>query len=107
MKAQSNDTIAAISTATSAAAVSMVRLSGERAIEIADSIFVSMSGKKISEIKGYSALYGEVFDKKGKFDTAVALLFRAPKSYTGENVVELTVHGGMYLVKRLLRDAPT
>lgn len=105
MKAQSNDTIAAISTATSAAAVSMVRLSGERAIEIADSIFVSMSGKKIIEIKGYSALYGEVFDKKGKFDTAVALLFRAPKSYTGENVVELTVHGGMYLVKRLLRAA--
>ena len=66
-------------------------------------VFASVSGKKICELKGYSALYGSVFDKDGSFDSAVALLFRAPKSYTGENVVEITVHGGLYLTRRLLR----
>lgn len=97
------DTISAISTAPQASAVSSVRLSGENAIEIADKVFASHSGKKLCEIKGYTALYGSVFDKDGNFDNAVALVFRAPKSYTGENVVEITVHGGLYLTRRLLR----
>lgn len=99
------DTITAISTAPQASAVSSVRLSGENAIEIADKVFASNSGKKLCEIKGYRALYGSVFDKDGTFDNAVALVFRAPKSYTGENVVEITVHGGLYLTRRLLRAA--
>ena len=99
------DTIAAISTAAFPSAVSLVRLSGERAIEIADKLFEAKSGKKLSEIKGYSALYGSVFDKDGTFDNAVALVFHAPKSYTGENVVEITLHGGLYLSRRLLRAA--
>jgi tRNA modification GTPase len=102
-KKMAADTIAAISTAAFPSAVSLVRLSGENAIEIADKLFEAKSGKKLSEIKGYSALYGSVFDKDGVFDSAVALVFRAPKSYTGENVVELTVHGGLYLTRRLLR----
>jgi len=97
------DTIAAISTAAFPSAIGTVRLSGESAIEIADKVFVSRSGKKIAEKEGYSALYGSVCDKDGVFDNAVALLFRAPKSYTGEDVVEITVHGGIYLTKRLLR----
>ncbi len=99
------DTIVAISTAPQPSAVSCVRLSGENAIEISDRIFASNSGKKLCELKGYRALYGSVFDKDGSFDSAVALVFRAPKSYTGENVVEITVHGGIYLTRRLLRAA--
>lgn len=100
-----SDTIAAISTAAHPSAVSMVRLSGENAIEIAEKIFASRSGKSLRELSGYSALFGDVFDKDGTFDNAVALIFRAPKSYTGENTVEITVHGGIYLTKRLLRAA--
>ena len=97
------DTIVAISTAAFPSAIGTVRLSGDRAIEIADKVFASRSGKKLSDIDGYSALFGSVSDREGAFDNAVALLFRAPKSYTGENVVEITVHGGIYLTKRLLR----
>ena len=99
------DTIAAISTAAFPSAVGQVRLSGERAIEIAEKIFVSQSGKSLSSLAGYRALFGKVRDKDGEFDTAVALVFRAPKSYTGENTVEITVHGGLYITKRLLRAA--
>jgi len=102
---KSKDTIAAVSTAAVPSAVGMVRISGEKAIEIAQSVFTSRSGKKLDELSGYSALYGNVFDKNGVFDTAVALVFRAPKSYTGENVVEITVHGGIYITRRLLRAA--
>ena len=100
-----NDTIAAISTAAVPSAIGVVRLSGKKAIEIAQQIFVSRSGKKLCELSGYSAVFGNVLDKDGEFDTAVALVFRSPKSYTGENVVEISVHGGIYITRRLLRAA--
>lgn len=95
-------TIAAISTAFKESAVGMVRISGSDALEIANKVFVSKSGKSVTDLDGYSALFGNVFDSRGVFDTAIALVFRAPKSYTGENVVEITVHGGLYVTKRLL-----
>lgn len=98
-------TIAAISTGMAAGGIGIVRISGENAIKIADSIFRSLSGKKIADISGYSALYGKVVDGKATLDTAVALLFRAPKSYTGEDVVEISCHGGIYVTKTVLRAA--
>ncbi|MCH5169934.1 MAG: tRNA uridine-5-carboxymethylaminomethyl(34) synthesis GTPase MnmE [Oscillospiraceae bacterium] len=98
-------TIAAISTGLAAGGIGIVRISGEDAIKIADSIFRSVSGKKIAEISGYSALYGKAVDGENVLDTAVALLFRAPKSYTGEDVVEISCHGGIYVTKRVLRAA--
>ncbi len=96
-------TIAAVSTPAGQGGIGVIRISGNDAVKIADSVFVSVSGKKIADIKGYTALYGEFFDEVGKIDCGVALLFRAPKSYTGENVVELSCHGGSYIAKRLLR----
>lgn len=98
-------TIAAISTGLAAGGIGIVRISGEDAIKIADSIFSSVSGKKIADISGYSALYGKAVDGEDVLDTAVALLFRAPKSYTGEDVVEISCHGGIYVIKRVLRAA--
>lgn len=98
-------TIAAISTGMAAGGIGIVRISGENAIKIADSIFKSLGGKKIAEISGYSALYGKAVDGEDVLDTAVALLFRAPKSYTGEDVVEISCHGGLYITKRVLRAA--
>lgn len=98
-------TIAAISTGMAAGGIGIVRISGENAIKIADSIFRSLGGKKIAEISGYSALYGKAVDGEDVLDTAVALLFRAPKSYTGEDVVEISCHGGLYITKRVLRAA--
>lgn len=98
-------TIAAISTGMAAGGIGIVRISGENAIKIADSIFRSLGGKKIAEISGYSALYGKAVDGDDVLDTAVALLFRAPKSYTGEDVVEISCHGGLYVTTRVLRAA--
>lgn len=98
-------TIAAISTGKAPGGIGVVRISGENAIKIADSIFSSVSGKALSEIPGYTALYGRVHDEKGDIDEAVALLFRNPKSYTGEDVVELSCHGGLYVTERVLRSA--
>ena len=96
-------TIAAVSTPAGQGGIGVIRISGDDAIKIADNVFKSISGKKIAEKNGYCALYGEFFDSDGKIDSGVALLFRAPKSYTGENVVELSCHGGSYIAKRLLR----
>lgn len=98
-----NKTIAAIATPLGEGSIGVIRISGENAFVIADSVFRSFSGKKIADISGYSALYGEVLDGDERLDTAVALKFKAPKSYTGENVVELSLHGGRYVVKRALR----
>ncbi len=100
----SERTVAAISTPTGEGGISVIRISGEKAIEIADKVFVSASGKKLSSLKGYTALFGEVVDKDNKIDDAVALVFRAPKSYTGEDVVEISVHGGGYITKKALRS---
>lgn len=95
-------TIAAIATAQAPGAIGVVRISGPDAQQIADRVFVSIHGKKLSEIRGYTALYGKVRDRDGDIDEAVALNFRAPASFTGENVVELSCHGGIYVTRRLL-----
>lgn len=96
-------TIAAIATAQAAAGLGTVRISGENALTVADSVFSALSGKKLSEISGYSALYGKVYDGETPIDDCVALVFRAPRSYTGEDVVELSCHGGLYIMQRVLR----
>ena len=99
----SKSTIAAVSTPLGEGSVGVIRISGDEAFIVADKVFSAFSGKKIADIAGYTALYGEITDKGEKIDNAVALKFIAPKSYTGENVVELSVHGGRYVVKRVLR----
>jgi len=98
-------TIAAIATPLAAGGLGVIRISGEDAINIADKIFRPYSGKSLKEMKGYTAAYGDVFDGETKIDDAVALVFRAPKSYTGENVVEISCHGGVYVLTRALRAA--
>ena len=76
--------IAAIATSATAAGIGIVRISGDGAIDVADKMFKSVSGKKICEKNGYTALFGHVYDGNTPIDEAVALLFRAPKSYTGD-----------------------
>ena len=101
----SKKTIAAISTGFAPGGIGIVRISGRDAREIADRVFRGVSGKKIADMKGYTAQLGGVFGSSGeKLDDAVALVFAAPKSYTGEDVVELSCHGGLYVTKRLLRE---
>lgn len=99
------NTIAAISTGRAPGGIGVVRISGEDAIKIGDKIFSSFGGKKLCEIDGYSALYGKAHDEKSDIDTVVALLFRAPKSYTGEDVVEISCHGGLFVTDKVLKSA--
>ncbi len=96
-------TIAAISTPLGDGGISVIRISGKDAITVADRVFKSVSGKKLYSLKGYSALFGEIYDGSEKIDDAVALVFRAPKSYTGEDVCEISVHGGRFITKKALR----
>lgn len=97
------DTIAAIATGGGGAGLGVVRISGPDAIHAADAVFRAANGKSIVDAKGYTARYGRVYDAQGDIDEAVALIFRAPKSYTGEDVVELSCHGGPYILQRVLR----
>ena len=98
-----SQTIAAIATASANAGIGVIRISGDEAVIIADKVFKAASGQKVADMQGYTAAYGQVFDADGKVDEAVALRFAAPKSYTGEDVVELSCHGGEYLLRRALR----
>lgn len=99
-----NDTtIAAISTAQGAGGIGIIRISGDKAIEVADKVFVSFSGTKLADLEGYRAAYGSIKSEGEVLDECVALVFRAPKSFTGENVVELCCHGGTLVTKLVLR----
>lgn len=101
-----SDTIAAISTPPAPAGLGVIRLSGEGAVTVGDRVFrAAASGKTLMALPGYTACYGHVFDADGDIDECVATVFRAPHSYTGEDVVELSCHGGVYLLRRVLRAA--
>ncbi len=99
-----SETIAAISTPNAVGGISVIRVSGPDAITVSERVFEGVSGKKLSSMKGYTAAYGKVYDKEGEIDSAVALVYHGPKSYTGEDVVELSCHGGMIVTRRLLRS---
>lgn len=98
-----NTTVAAISTAQGAGGIGVIRISGKEAIQIADKVFVSVSGKKLNTLKGYTASFGHIVENNEKVDEAVALVFKSPFSYTGEDVVEISCHGGIYITKKVLR----
>lgn len=97
-------TVAAIATPLAPAGLGVVRVSGEEALAVADRVFRAKGrGKRLGDLPGYTALYGHVADAAGEIDDCVALVFRAPHSYTGEDVVEFSCHGGRYLLTRVLQ----
>lgn len=96
-------TIAAIATPHGVGGIGVVRLSGDRAVEIAQAVFRAADGSRLADLPGYTARFGSVAQGEKAFDQAVALVFRAPRSYTGEDVVELSVHGGLVTVERTLQ----
>ncbi len=98
------DTIVAISTPMAPAGLGVLRLSGAQAVDIACRVFRPADpARSPDKLPGYTAAFGHVFDGEGDIDECVALVFRAPHSYTGEDVVELSCHGGLYLLQRVLR----
>lgn len=97
-------TIAAISTPQAAGGLGVIRISGEDAILIADKVFSAFSRRPLNSLEGYRAAYGKVISGGEAVDEAVALVFRAPKSYTGEDVVEFSCHGGLFVLQKVLRS---
>ena len=96
------DTIAAISTPRAPGGIAVIRISGADAVKTASRVFRCARGP-LEAAGPNTALYGKIYDSGLLLDEAVALVFHAPKSYTGEDVVELSCHGGVYLAARVLR----
>lgn len=98
-----SQTVAAISTPQNTGGIGIIRVSGDDAIEICSKVFAPTGKRNLTELKGYNAAHGYIMYKGERVDECVALVFRAPKSYTGENVVELSCHGGLFVLKKVLR----
>ena len=102
-----DDTIAAISTPIGSGGIGIVRISGERAVETADKIFMSADGKKLSEKKSHTITYGHAVDPATgeTVDEVLASLMLSPRTYTREDIVEINCHGGMLVTNRVLELA--
>ena len=97
------DTIAAVATPNAVGGISVVRISGPDAIAVADRFFQPVSGRKLADHKGYTAAYGRIVREGEALDDGIATVFRAPHSYTGEDVVEISCHGGLLVTREVLR----
>ncbi len=96
-------TIAAIATPSGKGGMAVIRISGDKAISIAKKVFVPFN-RNIDSMKGYEACYGNIFNEEKKLDDGVLLIFKAPHSYTGEDVVEISCHGGELVSKEVLQS---
>lgn len=97
-------TICAIATSPGMGAIATIRLSGENALEIADSVFQSpKSGKKLADQQPNTLHFGSIADGNELIDEVVISIFRVPHSFTGEDVVEITCHGSVYIQQRILQ----
>ncbi len=101
---QEFDTIAAISTPPGEGAISIVRLSGEQAISIADAVFQS-GKKKLIDVSSHTIHYGHIFDpeKYQMMDEVIVSIMRKPKTFTREDIVEINCHGGIVVVNQILQ----
>lgn len=104
MENYEKETIAAIATALSDSGIGIVRISGENAIYIVDSIFRSTSGKKIlTKVQSHTIHYGYIVDKdENIIDEVMTSVMKAPKSYTMEDTVEINCHGGVLVMQKVL-----
>lgn len=102
-KSMDSDTIVAIASGISNAGISMIRISGNKSLEIANRIFCKKgSNKKLREAETYTIHYGDIKEENEIIDEVIVLLMKAPKSYTREDVVEIDCHGGIIVTKKIL-----
>ena len=94
-----NDTIAAISTALGKGALSIVRLSGPDALEITNKIF---KGKDLTKVNSHTIQYGHIIDNNEIIDEVLVSVFKSPKTFTKEDVVEISCHGGVFVTNKIL-----
>lgn len=94
-----NETIVALATPPGIGAIGVIRLSGSKAIEITDKIF---KGKKLTEQPSHTIHFGKIMDGEKALDEVVVSLYKTPKSYTGEDVVEISGHGSQYILEQII-----
>jgi tRNA modification GTPase TrmE len=94
-----HDIIVALATPPGTSALAVIRLSGQDVLSVIQPIF---SNKKIKHLQGNSTLYGRLIDGKQIIDEVVISLYHAPRSYTGEDMIEISCHGSMYIVQRII-----
>lgn len=99
------NTIAAVSTAYGRGGIAVIRISGEEAITVAEGMFRPKSGKGLSDTASSHCVYGEILKRGVHIDDGLCTIFRAPHSYTGEDVVEISCHGGIVLTEKVLESA--
>lgn len=97
-----DDTISAVATALGDGGIGIIRISGNKAIEIANNIFRGVNGKKVEDIKSHQVAYGHIVDDSEILDEVIIIIMKAPNTYTKEDVVEIHCHGGSLTVKNIL-----
>ncbi len=99
-----NDTIAAIATPTGEGGVSIIRLSGKGSLSVAQKIFCTPSGKPVNKFLPHKAHLGSIYDPATSkcVDEVILIWFEFPKSYTGEDVIEISAHGGNFVSSKIL-----
>ena len=97
-----SSTIAAISTSMSEAGIGIVRMSGEDAFQIADMIYRGKNNKRLSDQKSHTIHYGYIEENGETIDEVLVMLMRGPRTFTGEDTVEIDCHGGVYVLRRVL-----
>jgi tRNA modification GTPase len=99
------DTIAAIATSIGEGGISIIRVSGDKAIDIVDSIFIGKNNRKLNDFKSYTMRYGHIVDKSGsRLDEVIISYMKGPKSFTAEETIEINCHGGVVGTNRILQE---
>ena len=98
-----HETIVALATPSGAGAIAIIRLSGADAIAIAAEVFESVSGKDISKQKTHTIHLGHIVDGTKVYDQVLLSIFKDPNSYTGENVVEISCHGSVFIQQQIIQ----
>ena len=98
-----NETICAISTAPGQGAIAIIRVSGKDSIIICEKLFLSKNGESLSNTKNQQVILGNINHKSNTIDEVLITLFNAPRSYTGENMVEIACHGSTYIQSKIIQ----
>jgi tRNA modification GTPase len=98
-----NDSIVALATASGAGAIAIIRISGQDAISIANSVFKSIKEKDLTRQKTHTLHLGHIVDGTKTLDQVLVSIFKGPNSYTGENTVEISCHGSTYIQQQIIQ----
>jgi tRNA modification GTPase len=97
------DSIVALATPSGAGAIAIVRISGENAIAIGNSVFQSIKGKDLTKQKTHTLHLGHIIDDTKTLDEVLVSIFKGPNSYTGENTIEISCHGSTYIQQQIIQ----